>query len=584
MALKIGGQVKRLNASELTYQEFVEKHLKLNEPVVITGLMHEWRSCKDWVWENGEPNLDFFSTHFGKSRVQVADCGQREFTDQKRIEMSVSEFISQWKGLSDESSCNINNVHDGTDGDLLYLKDWHFVKEYPEYVAYTTPLFFLDDWLNIYLDSYKMHGVPDENNDVQGINCSDYRFVYMGSKGTWTPLHADVFRSYSWSANVCGKKLWYLLSPSQSHLLLDRNMKYSVYDIFGDISEKQFPGFKKTIWLECTQSPNEVIFVPSGWYHQVKNLEDTISINHNWFNAYNLSWVWDLLVRDYIDTKQYIEDIRDISDDFEGLCQRNLAVNTGMNFLDFFIFIMRITHVNLTHMCSLAQKTRKLDRESLKRSKQTVFNLMSIRRVAANMESAELFDRKNREKNSLENEWFLDFRTVSRHPRFLKLSMSLCRTNEMVDRFLKSSSEDCADCESLDFSELGRGSGEPLDLDFLEGALAIHALEYNFLEREIEADTLDHGSLERETGADTLRCSFKERESNDDTLVRSILERVSEADSLGSEPNCNGGNGQGHNYSIMGPGDLVRVIDCCLQWVGIVAKDCNMSLLSQVDC
>lgn len=40
--------------------------------------------------------------------------------------------------------------------------------------------------------------------------------------GTWTPLHADVFSSYSWSANVCGKKLWYFSPPSQTHLLFDR--------------------------------------------------------------------------------------------------------------------------------------------------------------------------------------------------------------------------------------------------------------------------------------------------------------------------------------------------------------------------
>lgn len=45
-------------------------------------------------------------------------------------------------------------------------------------------------------------------------------FIY-NCAGTWTPLHADVFRSYSWSANVCGKKKWHFLSPSQCHLLFD---------------------------------------------------------------------------------------------------------------------------------------------------------------------------------------------------------------------------------------------------------------------------------------------------------------------------------------------------------------------------
>lgn len=34
--------------------------------------------------------------------------------------------------------------------------------------------------------------------------------------------------------------------------------------------------------------------------------------------------------RDYNEAKEYIEDIKDICDDFEGLCQRNLAANTGI--------------------------------------------------------------------------------------------------------------------------------------------------------------------------------------------------------------------------------------------------------------
>lgn len=35
---------------------------------------------------------------------------------------------------------------------------------------------------------------------------SDYRFVYVGLKGSRTLLHADVLRSHSWSVNVAGTK------------------------------------------------------------------------------------------------------------------------------------------------------------------------------------------------------------------------------------------------------------------------------------------------------------------------------------------------------------------------------------------
>lgn len=47
--------------------------------------------------------------------LQVADCDTREFTDQKRLEMSVAEFVEQWTNDSIKES-------------VLYLKDWHFVK------------------------------------------------------------------------------------------------------------------------------------------------------------------------------------------------------------------------------------------------------------------------------------------------------------------------------------------------------------------------------------------------------------------------------------------------------------------------
>lgn len=41
-------------------------------------------------------------------------------------------------------------------------------------------------------------------------------------QSSWTPLHADVLRSFSWSVNVAGAKRWLLLPPRHTHLLYDR--------------------------------------------------------------------------------------------------------------------------------------------------------------------------------------------------------------------------------------------------------------------------------------------------------------------------------------------------------------------------
>ncbi|CAA0820923.1 2-oxoglutarate (2OG) and Fe(II)-dependent oxygenase superfamily protein [Striga hermonthica] len=327
--------------------------------------MDDWRACKDWVSGDGKPDLGFFAAHFGGSRVQVADCDAREFTDQKRLEMSVSEFIDSWVAIS-------GSDNGGGDGKTLYLKDWHFVKEYPDYIAYTTPIFFLDDWLNLYLDKYAMHDDPDSYQETDEISCSDYRFVYMGSKGTWTPLHADVFRSYSWSANVCGRKKWYFLSPSQHHLVFDSNETFA---------------FIQAVWLECTQEKNEIIFVPSGWYHQVHNTEDTISINHNWFNAYNISWVWDLILRDYHEAKGYIEDIKDICDNFEGLCQRNLAANSGIDFRDFLILLIRFALANFLLFYHLSTNEKNVAWGSSPMAQLLLINLKNIKLVTLRMKS-----------------------------------------------------------------------------------------------------------------------------------------------------------------------------------------------------
>jgi hypothetical protein len=40
----------------------------------------------------------------------------------------------------------------------------------------------------------------------------------------------------------------------------------------------------------ATRVSVQALFVPSGWHHSVENLEDTLSINHNWINGFNVAW------------------------------------------------------------------------------------------------------------------------------------------------------------------------------------------------------------------------------------------------------------------------------------------------------
>lgn len=96
---------------------------------------------------------------------------------------------------------------------------------------------------------------------------------------TRTPFHADVFRSYSWSANICGRKKWLLYPPGQEDFLRDThgNLPYDVTST--ELQDRGlYPHSEEACQpLEIIQEAGEIIFVPSGWHHQVYNLVRTVN-------------------------------------------------------------------------------------------------------------------------------------------------------------------------------------------------------------------------------------------------------------------------------------------------------------------
>lgn len=55
-------------------------------------------------------------------------------------------------------------------GKLALSKTVMLNRMFPEHHAYTTPIYFSSDWLNEYWDM---------------LDVDDYRFIYMGPKGSW---------------------------------------------------------------------------------------------------------------------------------------------------------------------------------------------------------------------------------------------------------------------------------------------------------------------------------------------------------------------------------------------------------------
>ncbi|XP_049856780.1 2-oxoglutarate and iron-dependent oxygenase JMJD4 [Schistocerca gregaria] len=308
---------------DLSYAEFFENFMLKNCPVIIKGnFTKEWECATKWV-KDDKPMFSYLNENFGQTEVPVADCGRRHYNVQEKSTFKLCDYLDYWSDY-------IRNDYPET-MPCFYLKDWHFTRDFPQHLIYRTPQYFASDWLNEYYYDHK------NKND-------DYRFVYMGPKGSWTPFHADVFTSFSWSVNICGQKRWLLFPPGQESFLRNKfgNLPY---DCTSEElkNEDLFPEYKKlNPPYEILQQAGEAVFVPSGWHHQVWNMKDTISINHNWVNGCNIKTMWLSLKNHLAAVKKEIEDCKEM-EEWNSHCQIMLRASFGLDYEEFYRFLLHIS-------------------------------------------------------------------------------------------------------------------------------------------------------------------------------------------------------------------------------------------------
>ncbi|XP_025241782.1 jmjC domain-containing protein 4 isoform X3 [Theropithecus gelada] len=286
-----------------SYADFVRGFLLPNLPCVFSSAFTQgWGSRRRWVTPAGRPDFDHLLRTYGDVVVPVANCGVQEYNSNPKEHMPLRDYITYWKeyiegGYSSPRGC-------------LYLKDWHLCRDFPVEDVFTLPVYFSSDWLNEFWDA---------------LDVDDYRFVYAGPAGSWSPFHADIFRSFSWSVNVCGRKKWLLFPPGQEEALRDRhgNLPYDVTSpALCDTHlhpRSQLAGPP----LEITQEAGEMVFVPSGWHHQVHNLQELCAV------------------------QEEVSEWRDSMPDWHHHCQVIMRSCSGINFEEFYHFLKVIAEKRL---------------------------------------------------------------------------------------------------------------------------------------------------------------------------------------------------------------------------------------------
>ena len=72
-----------------------------------------------------------------------------------------------------------------------------------------------------------------------------------------------------------------------------------------------YPRFSDAVAVECIQHPGDLVFTPSGWWHQVYNEEAGISVTENFINSANYNSV--IMAIQMADMPELLDAVRTLS-------------------------------------------------------------------------------------------------------------------------------------------------------------------------------------------------------------------------------------------------------------------------------
>eukprot|EP00434_Breviolum_minutum_P025050 symbB.v1.2.022129.t1/scaffold1952.1/size95184/3 len=99
--------------------------------------------------------------------------------------------------------------------------------------------------------------------------------AWIGTKSTLTPCHWDSYDNFL--SQVQGFKRLVLLAPDQHSRLHVETSSGTCAQ--GNISPINYPDFAHAEVYLVDLIPGDVIFMPSGWWHQLRALSPSISVN-----------------------------------------------------------------------------------------------------------------------------------------------------------------------------------------------------------------------------------------------------------------------------------------------------------------
>ncbi|KAG2387256.1 hypothetical protein C9374_001588 [Naegleria lovaniensis] len=326
--------IQRISADSITYEEFLERYAKFQVPVIITGALNTWKAMENW-------KFDKFLDKYGEVEFKTDQAVSHLYPHYSELYQQYLQDKKEGKDLSkydnERRQGNIkikfrnyyHYMHNNKDENPIYIFDSKFGERDSRLVdEYEVPQFFKEDFFEQCLDA--------EERPL-------FRWIVIGPARSGTQFHMDPYLTSAWNALICGRKRW-LFYPL-NHVSEDleeaiEEMKHAEQEMIkerlmfekqvktqllhegkiGKIYEDEFeikdsnkpipsyvPCSEPLEWLtdeyytainqgrrpwECIQYPGDLIFVPSGWWHMVLNLDDTMAVTQNFCDTSNVHLVY----------------------------------------------------------------------------------------------------------------------------------------------------------------------------------------------------------------------------------------------------------------------------------------------------
>lgn len=245
----VPNNIDYVDMNKISKEEFERKYVKALRPCVMRNAMNHWQANEKWTKHR----------LLKKYRNQAFKCGEDDEGNSVKIKMKYY----------------MNYLHKTDDDSPLYIFDANYGEHRKKGALledYEIPEVFQDDIFRY----------------VSNKRRPPYRWFVFGPARSGTGIHIDPLGTSAWNALVSGYKRWFIAPTHTNPDLIKVTSQDDRYQRDEAITwfNRKLPYVLKNLPehitpIQVIQKPGEMMYVPSGWWHTVLNLTETIAVTQN---------------------------------------------------------------------------------------------------------------------------------------------------------------------------------------------------------------------------------------------------------------------------------------------------------------